>query len=74
MPDLNALAKTFILLGVFLITFGAILLGAGKFPFLGRMPGDIFWQKGNFTLYFPLATSILLSLILTILLNLLFRR
>lgn len=74
MPDLSALAKIIIILGLFLIIFGAILLGAGKLPFLGKLPGDIFWQKGNFTFYFPLATSILLSIILTIFLNLFFRR
>ena len=41
---------------------------------LGNLPGDIVVRKKNFTFYFPLGTSILLSIILTVLLNLLFRR
>ena len=64
-------------LGKFLIIFGAIaialglLLAAGpKIPWLGRLPGDIFIRKGNFSFYFPLATSIVLSIILTLLINL----
>lgn len=73
MPDISPLAKTIIMLGVFLIIFGGILLVAGKIPWLGRLPGDLFWQKGNFTFYFPLATSLIVSLILTLILNLFLR-
>ena len=58
-----------------LIAIGAVLILAGclwdvlaKTPFLGRLPGDVFIQKKNFTLYFPLATSILLSLVLSLVL------
>jgi len=57
----------------FLIIAGAllILLGLGwnflsKVPFVGRLPGDIFIQKRNFTFYFPLTTSVLLSILLTL--------
>ncbi|HEY8484994.1 MAG TPA: DUF2905 family protein [Longimicrobiales bacterium] len=41
---------------------------------LGRLPGDIVWRRGNVTVYFPLGLMLLLSLILTILLNVLLRR
>lgn len=41
---------------------------------LGRLPGDIYFRKGNTSFYFPLATSIIVSLLLTIILNLIFRR
>ncbi|HAG07901.1 MAG TPA: DUF2905 domain-containing protein, partial [Peptococcaceae bacterium] len=44
------------------------------FPGIGRLPGDIVIRKGNFTFYFPLVTSIILSIVLTLLLNVLFRR
>jgi len=70
----NSLAKTIILFGCFLILIGLGMLLINKIPFLGKLPGDIVWRKGNFTFFFPLATSLLLSLILTLFLNLLFRR
>ncbi|WP_227765831.1 DUF2905 domain-containing protein [Zhaonella formicivorans] len=73
MFDFSAIGKTIAVLGLFLLILGLIILAAGKIPFLGKLPGDIFLQKGNFTFYFPLATSVLLSIILTIILNLLFR-
>jgi hypothetical protein len=56
-----------------LIIFGLILVGIGilftfmqKVPFLGKLPGDIYIQRKNFTFYFPLATSILISIILSL--------
>ncbi len=66
-------------LGKFLIAAGSILVILGlsfvifsrfKIPFLGRLPGDIFIQKKNFTFYFPLATSVIISLILSLVLYL----
>ncbi|AEG60624.1 DUF2905 domain-containing protein [Desulforamulus ruminis] len=73
-PSLAPLAKMLIFFGLMLVILGGILLLAGKIPGLGRLPGDIFVQKGNFTFYFPLVTSILLSLLLTVILNLFLRR
>ena len=73
-PSLVPLAKMLIFLGLTMVILGGILLLAGKIPGIGRLPGDIFVQKGNFTFYFPLVTSILLSLLLTVILNLFFRR
>ncbi|AVX31963.1 MULTISPECIES: DUF2905 domain-containing protein [unclassified Carboxydocella] len=68
-------------MGKWLMGTGLFLVGAGLLIWLmekilpaGRLPGDIYIQKGNFTFYFPLATSIVISIILTLLLNLLFRR
>lgn len=60
-------------LGKILILFGAILLVVGVLltfnPLgLGRLPGDILVKRGNFTFYFPLATSIIISIVLTVLL------
>jgi hypothetical protein len=57
-----------------LAILGVLLVLAGRIPFIGRLPGDIVYQRGNFTLYIPLMTMLILSLLLTILLNLLFRR
>jgi hypothetical protein len=65
--------RWFILIGLFFLAFGFLFLLIGRVPGLGRLPGDILIQKGNFVFFFPLATSILLSLMLTLVLNLVFR-
>lgn len=59
-------ARFLILTGVVIIILGAVLLLSGKIPWIGKLPGDIVIQRKNFTFYFPLATSILLSLLLTL--------
>lgn len=74
MNDLSWIAKALIGLGAFIIFMGFTLLLLSKVNGIGRLPGDIFFRKGNFTFYFPLATSIVLSLVATLLLNLFFRR
>ena len=70
--------RMLMLLGVVLVVVGVVLwLGGtvgGKVPFLGRLPGDIHVQRGNWSFYFPLTTSILLSIVLTLVLALLSRR
>lgn len=61
-------------LGKFLVITGIVIAGIGTvlllfrdgIPFLGKLPGDIVIEKKNFTFYFPLATSIILSIILSI--------
>ncbi len=70
MFGLSAFGKMLILIGVFIILIGLLLMAGDKIPWLGRLPGDILIKKKNFTFYFPLATSILISLILTLLLTL----
>jgi hypothetical protein len=64
--------------GKFLIVAGAVILAAGVLiqlglP-LGRLPGDIRFTRGSFTFYSPLATGLVISVVLTIVLNLLLRR
>ena len=73
MEPLSGLGRILIFIGVGIVALGLILTLVGRVPFLGRLPGDIVFRRGNFTLYFPFATSILLSLLLTVLLWL-FRR
>lgn len=68
------LAKALMMIGGLLLLSGGILYLLGRISPIGRLPGDILYQKGNFTFYFPIVTCLLLSLILTLLLNLLFRR
>lgn len=74
---MSELGKLFIILGILLVVAGVLLtlLGRTNLP-LGRLPGDILYRGKNTTFYFPLATSILLSVVLTLLLYLIgkFRR
>lgn len=74
MGSFSSLGKFLLLGGVLLACLGVLMMVAGKFFNLGRLPGDIFIQRENFSFYFPLASSIILSIILTVLLNLIFRR
>lgn len=60
-------------LGGLLLVLGAFFTFFGRLFHLGRLPGDILIQRGNFTFYFPLVTSLVLSLLLTLILNV-FRR
>ena len=64
------LGKTLIIFGIVIAAVGLFLLISPKIPWLGRLPGDILIKKKNFTFYFPLATSIVLSIIFTVLINL----
>jgi uncharacterized protein HemY len=70
---MGPLGKTLIVLGLVLVAVGIVLSFAPKIPWLGRLPGDIYIHRGNFTFYFPLTTCILLSLLITLVLYL-FRR
>ena len=68
------LGKLLIFLGGILVIVGVALILSGKIPWLGRLPGDIYIQRRNFTVFFPLTTSILLSVVLSLLFYLFFRR
>ena len=63
---MNEIAKFIILMGIILVIVGVGLMILPKVPFIGRLPGDIIIKKDNFVFYFPLASSIILSIILTI--------
>ncbi len=65
--------RVLILVGGCLVVVGLIMVMAPRIPWIGKLPGDFILKRKSFTLYFPLATSIVLSLLLTLLLNL-FRR
>lgn len=61
------MARMLIIFGVVLALVGGLLLLVGKIPFLGRLPGDIVLRREHWSLYFPLTTSILISIVLTLL-------
>lgn len=60
------IGKMLIVVGIVVIAIGGLLVLSGKIPWLGKLPGDIVIQRKNFTFYFPLATSILISLVITL--------
>lgn len=60
------LGRLLIVLGGVLVVAGIALLAAGRLG-LGRLPGDLVYKRGNFTFYFPLMTSIVLSIVLSLL-------
>jgi hypothetical protein len=72
LPDLG---KSLIVVGAVLLLVGLALTFSDRLPFrIGKLPGDVVYRRGNFTLYFPLVTSLVLSLILTLLFWLFGRR
>lgn len=70
--NIQYLAKTLIVFGIGIVFLGTLLYFGGKLG-IGRLPGDIYVKKGNFTFYFPIVTSILASIIMTLVFAL-FRR
>ncbi|AEI14947.1 hypothetical protein Flexsi_1295 [Flexistipes sinusarabici DSM 4947] len=73
MPGVPDFAKLLIIIGLVIAGVGIVLLFGGKFG-LGKLPGDILIKKDNFTFYFPVVTSIIISIILTVLFNIFFRK
>ncbi len=58
--------KIFIYLGLVLIIIGVLFIIGPKIPYIGRLPGDIYIKRENFVFYFPLATSIIISIIISL--------
>jgi hypothetical protein len=71
---MQEVSKLLITFGVLFLLIGGILTVLSKFPVFGHLPGDIIIKRNSFTFYFPLASSIIISLILTLILNLIFRK
>jgi Protein of unknown function (DUF2905) len=70
---MHDLGKTLFIIGLVLVVAGAVLWKTGGLGGLGRLPGDLFVQRGNSTFYFPVVTCLVISAVLT-LLGWLFRR
>jgi uncharacterized membrane-anchored protein YitT (DUF2179 family) len=74
MFDFQSLGRILLLVGGAIALLGLFLVIGGRFlPWLGRLPGDIHIQRGNVSCFLPLATSIIVSLLLTIVLNIIIR-
>ena len=67
------LGRLLILFGLALAAVGGLLVLAGKLPWLGKLPGDIYYKGDHVTFYFPLVTCLLISVVLSLLFYL-FRR
>ena len=73
MNDLGLIGRTLIGVGAVMLVIGLALVVAGKVPHLGMLPGDFVWKKGNFSVYFPLTSCLLASLLVSFVLYLLRR-
>ena len=74
MEPFGGFGKTLILLGAILMVLGVVFVLAPKIPFLGKLPGDIHLRGKNWSFSFPVVTCIVISIVLTLLLNLFSRR
>jgi len=68
MPDFTGMGRVLIVIGLVVAGVGLVMVFAGKIPFLGKLPGDFLFRGKNFSFYFPLTTSVLISVILTLIL------
>ena len=72
---MEQVGRLIVVMGIVIVLVGFLLMLGPKLPFrLGRLPLDFHYQRGNFNFYFPLGTSILISLLLTLIFALLNRR
>jgi hypothetical protein len=73
-PELDGIGKMLVIFGGVIVVVGLLWGLVGRIPGIGRLPGDIVVHRGSLSFYFPLVTSLLLSLILTVLFRLFGRR
>ena len=67
--NFSNLGKIILFIGIGIAVLGGIIFLFSKIPFAGKLPGDISIKKENFSFYFPISTSIIVSIILTIIIN-----
>jgi hypothetical protein len=71
--EVSSLGKVLVVVGLVVVALGILLVLGGALG-LGRLPGDFAWRKGNMRVYLPLATCLILSLLATLIFNLISRR
>lgn len=71
MSEFSGIGKLLMIFGAIMLMVGALIWLGGKIPGIGRLPGDIFIKRGNFSFYFPIVTCIIISIILSLIFNLL---
>jgi len=70
----ESLGRMILYIGIILVLIGGFFILAAKVPWFGRLPGDLSFRRGGVTIYFPITTMVLVSLVLTLLLNIVWRR
>lgn len=68
-----SMGKTIFIIGIIMTLLGLVIILGSKLGF-GKLPGDLFFKRNNVTIYFPLATSVIISIMLSIVLNIFFRK
>ncbi|MBS1515729.1 MAG: DUF2905 domain-containing protein [Bacteroidetes bacterium] len=66
MENFNGIGKAVFIIGLIIAGIGLVLMFFNKIPFIGKLPGDVTIKRENFTVYFPIATSIIFSIILSL--------
>jgi len=66
---MEGIGKILIIAGAVIIVLGLVLVFSNHIPFLGKLPGDIIIKRDNFSFYFPLVTFILISIVITVIIN-----
>jgi len=69
MDSLEPVGRALVILGLFVTALGAVMILTPRVPFLGRSPGDIVIQRDGLTLYLPITTMLLISVVLSVVLN-----
>ena len=70
----ESLGKMILYIGIILVLIGGFFILMGKVPWFGRLPGDIVYRRGGMTIFVPITTMILVSIVLTLLMNIVWRR
>ena len=70
----ESLGRMLLYIGVVLVLVGGFFILAAKVPWFGRLPGDIVYRRGGVTIILPITTMVLVSLALTLLLNIIWKR
>jgi hypothetical protein len=73
MPGFEGIGKVLIIVGLVMVGLGLFFAFGGRIPFLGKLPGDILIRRDSATFYFPVVTLLLLSLVLTLIINFILR-
>jgi membrane protein implicated in regulation of membrane protease activity len=67
---MEGLGKILLIIGAVIIVVALLMIFGQHIPFFGKLPGDIFIKKDNFSFYFPIVTFLIISIILTVIINL----
>ncbi|MFA5840109.1 MAG: DUF2905 domain-containing protein [Candidatus Margulisiibacteriota bacterium] len=70
----ESIGRMLLYIGIILVLIGAFFILAAKVPWFGRLPGDIVYKREGLTIFFPITTMVIVSLVLTFLLNIIWRR